>query len=56
MAGFDCVWPDMEHVPNYLAVIEKGIWAAKSQNVDVMVWVAREATGGGASHMIDVLL
>jgi 4-hydroxy-2-oxoheptanedioate aldolase len=41
MAGFDCLWSDMEHVPNDLAVIEKGIWAAKSQNVDVMVRVAR---------------
>ena len=41
MAGFDCLWLDMEHVPNDLAVIEKGIWAAKSQNVDVMVRVAR---------------
>jgi 4-hydroxy-2-oxoheptanedioate aldolase len=41
MAGFDCLWSDMEHVPNDLAVIEKGIWAAKSQNVDVMVRVTR---------------
>jgi 4-hydroxy-2-oxoheptanedioate aldolase len=41
MAGFDCLWPDMEHVPNDWSVIEKGIWAAKSQNVDVMVRVAR---------------
>jgi len=24
MAGFDCLWSDMEHVPNDLAVIEKG--------------------------------
>lgn len=41
MAGFDCLWQDMEHVPNDLAVIEKGIWAAKSRDVDVMVRVAR---------------
>ncbi|MBA4386472.1 MAG: aldolase [Verrucomicrobia bacterium] len=41
MAGIDCVWLDMEHVSNDLAVIEKGIWAAKSQNVDVMVRVSR---------------
>ena len=41
MAGFDCLWTDMEHVPNGLAAIEKGIWAAKSQNADVMVRVAR---------------
>jgi len=48
MAGFDCLWADMEHVPNDLGVIEKGIWAAKSQNVDVMVRVAR----GGYSDYI----
>lgn len=41
MAGFDCLWPDMEHVPNDLAVIEKGIWAAKAHDVDVLVRVAR---------------
>jgi len=41
MAGFDSIWLDMEHVPNDWATIEKGIWAAKSQNVDVMVRVAR---------------
>ena len=32
---------DMEHVPNDWSVIEKGIWAAKSRNMDVMVRVAR---------------
>ena len=41
MTGFDCLWLDMEHVPNDLSVIEKGIWAAKSRDVDVMVRVAR---------------
>jgi 4-hydroxy-2-oxoheptanedioate aldolase len=41
MAGFDFLWTDMEHVPNDLSVIEAGIWAAKSQNVDVMVRVPR---------------
>ena len=41
MAGFDCVWLDLEHVANDLAVIERGIWAAKSRNVDVMVRVSR---------------
>lgn len=48
MAGFDCLWPDMEHVPNDWSVIEKGIWAAKSRDVDVMVRVAR----GGYSDYI----
>jgi 4-hydroxy-2-oxoheptanedioate aldolase len=40
-AGFDCVWTDLEHVPNDLASIEQTVWAAKSQDVDVMVRVAR---------------
>ncbi len=41
MSGFDCIWLDMEHVPNDLAVIEKCIWAAKSRDVDVLVRVPR---------------
>ncbi len=41
MAGFDCLWLDLEHVPNDLAMIEKGIWAAKSQDRDVLVRVQR---------------
>ena len=45
MSGFDCIWLDMEHVPNDLAVVERGIWAAKSQDVDVMARVARTGPG-----------
>ena len=41
LAGFDCLWSDMEHVPNDLAVIENGIWAAKAHDTDVMVRVSR---------------
>ena len=41
MSGFDCIWLDMEHVPNDLAVVERGIWAAKSHDVDVMARVTR---------------
>ncbi len=41
MAGFDCLWSDMEHVPNDLAVIEKGILAAKAHDADVLVRVSR---------------
>ncbi len=48
MAGFDCLWLDMEHVPNDYSVIETAIWAAKSQNVDVMVRVSR----GGYSDYV----
>jgi 4-hydroxy-2-oxoheptanedioate aldolase len=41
MSGFDCLWADIEHVANDWAVIERQIWAAKTQNVDVMVRVSR---------------
>ena len=48
MYGFDCIWTDMEHVPNDWSVIEKQIQAAKIYNVDVMVRVSR----GGYSDLI----
>jgi len=41
MAGFDCLWLDMEHVANDYATIEHGIWAAKSRDTDVLVRVPR---------------
>lgn len=41
MAGIDCIWLDMEHVPNDLSAIEKQILAAKSQGVDTIVRVPR---------------
>jgi len=41
LAGFDCLWTDLEHVANDWSLIEKQIWAAKSHDVDVMVRVAR---------------
>lgn len=48
LAGFDCLWTDMEHVPNDLSVIEKGVWAAKAHDADVLVRVSR----GGYSDAI----
>lgn len=48
LAGFDCIWPDLEHVPNDLSVIEKVIWAAKAHDMDVLARVAR----GGYSDYI----
>ena len=48
LAGFDCLWTDLEHVPNDLGVIEKIVLAGKSQNTDVLVRVAR----GGSSDYI----
>lgn len=41
ISGVDCLWTDMEHVPNDLSVIERQIWAAKAYDVDVLVRVAR---------------
>ncbi|WP_084225403.1 HpcH/HpaI aldolase family protein [Paenibacillus pectinilyticus] len=48
ISGVDCLWTDMEHVPNDFAVIERQIWAAKAYDVDVLVRVAR----GSYSDMI----
>jgi len=48
MAGFDCLWACMEHVPNDLSVIEQQVWVAKIHDMDVMVRVAR----GGYSDYI----
>lgn len=48
MAGFDCIWTDMEHVPNDFSIIEKQILAAKAYNTDIMVRVSR----GGYSDYI----
>ncbi|WP_114299943.1 HpcH/HpaI aldolase family protein [Anaerobacterium chartisolvens] len=41
MMGFDCVWTDMEHVPNCISQVEKQVLAAKAYNTDVMVRVSR---------------
>ncbi len=48
MAGFDCLWTDMEHVPNDFSTVEKQILAAKAYNTDIMVRVSR----GGYSDYI----
>ena len=41
MCGFDCVWTDMEHVPNSIAAIEKQILAAKAYDTDILVRTRR---------------
>jgi 4-hydroxy-2-oxoheptanedioate aldolase len=41
MAGFDCIWLDMEHVPTDWATIENAVRAAKIYDADVMVRVAK---------------
>ena len=41
MCGFDCIWIDMEHVPNDLSTVENVIRAAKNYDTDVITRVAR---------------
>lgn len=41
LAGIDCVWTDMEHVPNDWSAVEKQIMAGKIHDTDVIVRVAR---------------
>lgn len=41
LAGYDCIWADMEHVANDWSVIEQQVWAGKAHDTDVMVRVAR---------------
>lgn len=48
MMGFDCVWADLEHVPNDLNVVERQVLSAKAWNTDLMVRVSR----GGYSDYI----
>jgi len=39
--GFECVWTDVEHVPNDWTAIEQQVWATKAYDVDLLVRVAR---------------
>jgi len=41
LCGFDCVWTDVEHVPNDWTAIEQQVWATKAYDVDLLVRVAR---------------
>ena len=41
MCGFDCIWIDMEHVPNNYSDIENAIRAAKIYDVDTLTRVPR---------------
>ena len=41
MAGFDCLWSDMEHVANDWSDIEKQVLTAKAYETDLLVRVAR---------------
>ncbi len=41
MCGFDCIWVDMEHVPNDFVAIENTVRAAKNYDTDVLTRVAK---------------
>ena len=41
MCGFDCIWLDMEHVPNDMQTIENMVRAAKNYDADVMTRVSK---------------
>ena len=40
MCGFDCLWIDLEHVPNSMASVEETVRAAKISDVDVLTRVS----------------
>ncbi len=64
MSGFDCLWLDMEHIPNSLQCIENCVRAGKLHDCDTMVRVKRgsysdlvyplemDATGIMAPHVM----
>lgn len=41
MCGFDCIWIDLEHVPNSMASVEDAVRAAKIYDVDVLTRISR---------------
>ena len=41
MSGFDCIWIDLEHVPNSMASVEDAVRAAKIYDVDVLTRVSK---------------
>ena len=41
MCGFDCIWIDLEHVPNSMKDVEQTVRAAKIYDVDVLTRVSK---------------
>ena len=41
LSGFDCVWIDLEHVPNNMKDVEDAVRAAKIYDVDVLTRVSK---------------
>lgn len=41
MCGFDCIWIDLEHVPNSMTCVEDAVRAAKAYDVDILTRVSK---------------
>ena len=41
LSGVDCIWLDLEHVPNSMASIENAVYAAKAYDCDILTRVSR---------------
>ena len=41
MCGFDCIWIDLEHVPNSMVDVEEAVRAAKIFDVDILTRVSK---------------
>jgi len=66
LCGFDCIWVDMEHVPNDWSTIVAHIFAAKAHGADTLVRVSRgsysdlirpleaDATGIMVPHVMNI--
>lgn len=48
MSGFDCLWIDMEHVPNNMDFVENAVRTAKAYDVDILTRTCR----GGYNNYI----
>lgn len=41
LCGFDCIWLDMEHVPNGIEYVENAVRTAKAYNTDILTRISR---------------
>lgn len=41
MCGFDCIWIDLEHVPNNMSTVENAVRAAKNYDTDILTRVSK---------------
>ena len=41
MCGFDCIWVDLEHVPNNMSTVEEMVRACKNYDADVLTRVSK---------------